>query len=141
MLSYPIRITPDTVGYMATCRDLSEFVGAGDTVEDTLQNAVEGLETTLGIYLDERRLVPQPSAPQPGEQSVAVPALTTAKVFLSNALLEAGWAKADLARALRCHPTQVERLLDVNHQSRLDRLEAALAALGKRLRVEVSTAA
>lgn len=141
MLAYALRITPDTVGLMSTCRDLPEFVGVGDTVEDACRLAVEGLETTIGIYIDERRPVPIPSAPEPGEHAVYVPALTAAKALLSNAMIEAGWRKADLARALGVHPPQVDRLLDVNHHSKLDQIEAALLALGRRLVVEVQWAA
>jgi antitoxin HicB len=33
--------------------------------------------------------------------------------------------KAELARRLHCHLPQIDRLLDLNHASRLDQLEAA----------------
>jgi antitoxin HicB len=49
--------------------------------------------------------------------------------------------KAELARRLNCHLPQVDRLLDLRHASRLDRLEAAFRALGKQLSVQVSEAA
>lgn len=140
MLAYALRITPDTIGFMSTCRDLPEFIGVGDTVEDACRLAVEGLETTLGIYIDQRRPVPAPSAPEPGEHVVYVPALTATKALLSNAMIEAGWRKADLVRALDCHAPQVERLLDVNHHSKLNQIERALAALGRRLVVDVQRA-
>lgn len=141
MLAYALNVVPDTVGFMSTCRDLPEFVGVGDSIEDALRLAVEGLETTIGIYIDERRPVPMPSAPEPGEHAVYVPALTAAKALLSNAMIETGWRKVDLVRALGVHPPQVDRLLDVNHHSKLDQIEAALLALGRRLVVEVQRAA
>ncbi len=46
-----------------------------------------------------------------------------------------------LARRLGCDPKDVRRLLDLMHRSRLDRLEAALAALGKLFVIEVRDAA
>ncbi len=49
--------------------------------------------------------------------------------------------KAALARKLNCHLPQIDRLLDLTHNSRLDQLEAALLALGKRLVVELKDAA
>jgi antitoxin HicB len=49
--------------------------------------------------------------------------------------------KAKLARRLNCHLPQVDRLLDLNHASRLDRLEAAFRALGKRLSIVIEDAA
>ncbi|MCP1312996.1 MULTISPECIES: type II toxin-antitoxin system HicB family antitoxin [unclassified Halomonas] len=139
-MRYPIKIEPDTVGYMATCRDLPEFVAADEDQDSTLVNAVELLETTLGIYIDERRRVPAPSEAQEGEHLVAVPLSTAIKVLLSDALIDAGWRKADLARALGVAPVQIDRLLDVNHKSKLAQLEAALGALGRRLEVEAIAA-
>ncbi len=49
--------------------------------------------------------------------------------------------KAELARRLNCHLPQIDRLLDLAHASRLDQLEQAFAALGKRLEVAIQDAA
>lgn len=136
-MRYPINVTPDTVGYMATCRDLPEFVAANDTIEGTLENAIEMLETTIGIYIDERRHVPAGSAALEGEHLVAVPLSTTLKARLANELLDQGWRKADLARAMGVHPPQIDRLLDVNHKSKLAALESAFAALRRRIEVNI----
>jgi antitoxin HicB len=54
---------------------------------------------------------------------------------------EAGVGKADLARRLNWHMPQVNRVLDLRHASRIDQLEAALAALGKKLVLEIEDAA
>ena len=47
----------------------------------------------------------------------------------------AGVGGAELARRLRWHRPQVDRLLNVHHGSRLDQLEAALSVLGKRMSI------
>jgi antitoxin HicB len=49
--------------------------------------------------------------------------------------------KAALGRLLKLHPPQVERLLDLNHSSRFEALEAALRALGKQVMVTLKPAA
>ena len=49
----------------------------------------------------------------------------------------AGIGKAELAQRLGWHLPQVDRVLDVQHRSRLDRMEAALGAIGRRLEVIV----
>ncbi|CDG54550.1 MULTISPECIES: type II toxin-antitoxin system HicB family antitoxin [Halomonadaceae] len=139
-MRYPIKLEPDTVGFMATSRDLPEFVAADEDERSTLVNAVELLETTLGIYIDERRRVPRPSEAQDGEHLVAVPASTVIKVLLSEAMLDKGWRKADLARAMNVAPVQVDRMLDVNHKSKLAQLEAAMDAMGHHLEIEVVAA-
>jgi antitoxin HicB len=49
--------------------------------------------------------------------------------------------KAELARRLGWHGPQVDQLLDLGHASRLDQVDQAFAALGKRLVVDVRDAA
>ena len=43
--------------------------------------------------------------------------------------------KAELARRLGWHLPQVDRVLDIRHHSRLDQMDAALDAIGRRLHV------
>ena len=68
---------------------------------------------------------------------VSVPPLSEAKFILYEALRSAGIKKIELARRLGCSPSQVDRLLDIQHKSKLDQLQAAFAALGKRLSIHV----
>ena len=58
-------------------------------------------------------------------------------------MLDVGLRKADLARKLSVSPTVVDRLLNLNqsHASRIEQIETAPAALGKRLVVGVREAA
>ena len=46
-----------------------------------------------------------------------------------------------LPRRLGWHMPQVDRVLDINHHSRLEQMDTALGALGCNLRVEVTDAA
>jgi antitoxin HicB len=66
-----------------------------------------------------------------------LPALAEAKVQLYQAMRSQGVRKAELARRVGWHKSQMDRLLDLTHASRLDHLEAALKGLGKRLTVQV----
>jgi antitoxin HicB len=66
-----------------------------------------------------------------------VPALIDAKIRLYQAMRAANVSKADLGRRLQWHPPQVDRLLAMKHGSKLEQLEAAFGALGKRLVVGV----
>ncbi|HTB14452.1 MAG TPA: hypothetical protein VK752_22935 [Bryobacteraceae bacterium] len=49
--------------------------------------------------------------------------------------------KAELARRLHCPLPQIARLLDLHHGSRLDQIEQALWAVGKRLTISFEDAA
>ena len=60
-----------------------------------------------------------------------------AKVALYNTMLENKVNKAELGRRLNWHLPQVDRVLDVRHASRVDQLEQARGAVGKRLELHV----
>jgi antitoxin HicB len=141
MLAYPVDLEPDTNGtVLVTFPDFAEAATFGDDEDDALLRAVDALETVLAARIDDREDIPAPS-PVAGRPCAVLPALTAAKVLLYRTMREAGIRKADLARRLGWHGPQIDRLLDLNHASRLDQIEAALAALGKRLTVDLADAA
>jgi antitoxin HicB len=141
MYNYAIRFERDeTPGLAVFCRDLPQFNSYGDDEQHALQEAVDGIETTLSIYVDERKVIPEASAPESGEHVVYLPAVTVAKIALWNAMMDRGMRKADLCRLLGVSQTQGDRLVDFLHTSKMDQIEAALAALGKRLIFTVEAA-
>jgi antitoxin HicB len=117
-----------------------DFPGARATGEyegDALLAAERVLALALGACIQQRKAIPAPrgtSAP-----AVSVPLLVEAKVRVYEAMREAGVGRAELARRLRWHRPQVDRLLNVRHQSRFDQLEAALAVLGARFTLSVES--
>lgn len=141
MYDYAIRFErDDSPGLAVFCRDLPQFNSYGDDEQHALREAVDGIETTLSIYVDERRAIPAASAPEAGERVVHLPAVTVAKIALWNAMIERDMRKADLCRLLGVHQAQGDRLVDFLHTSKMEQLENALAALGKRLSVSVEAA-
>ena len=76
--------------------------------------------------------VPPPS-PARGRPTVALPALTAAKLEAYRAMRAAGLNKKQLAERLGWQLSQVTRLFDGRHASRLDQIEAALRVFGRRL--------
>ena len=81
-----------------------------------------------------REDVPHPSE---GRRRVALPTLTAVKVLLYQGMRDQNVGKAELARRLGWHLPQVDRVLDVQHHSRLEQMDAALRAIGLRLHVNV----
>jgi antitoxin HicB len=67
--------------------------------------------------------------------------VSSAKAELYTALRSSGITKAELARRTGIHKQRVERLLDIDHASRIEQLEAAFAAPNKRLVIEIQNAA
>ncbi len=141
MLVYPVELTPDTNGtVMVTFPDIPEAVTYGEDQEEALLHAVDAALTMLWSKIKDKEPIKLPSQLK-GRPGVALPALESAKVLLYVTMREQGVGKAELARRLHCHLPQVDRLLDLNHASRLDQIEAAFAALGKRIIVKVKDAA
>ena len=141
MLAYPLTLEPDDNGtLLVTFPDMPEAVTFGEDEPDALKRAVDALETMLAARIADQQDVPLPS-PAGRRPCAVLSGLATAKVLLYRAMREAGVSSGELARRVGWQRPQVERLLDLNHASQLDRIEAALAALGKRLDVRMSDAA
>jgi antitoxin HicB len=140
-MRYPVEFRRDDNGtVMITVPDVPGTITFGDDEGEARLRAVDALESMIGSLIAAREDVPPPS--RPGKRAtVALPALSTAKVELYRAMRAAKIGKAELAKRLGWHLPQVDRILDLRNASRLDAVEAALAALGYELEVVVSAAA
>ncbi|AWK15555.1 hypothetical protein SK355_11570 (plasmid) [Candidatus Fukatsuia symbiotica] len=139
MFNYPIRLEYDkeTAVYVASCRDLPLFNSVGDSVDEALLESVDGLITAISIEIDERRPISNASAVEDGEYVLSLPILVTMKAALHNAMIETGTRKADLARRLGQKGPQIDRLLDVEHSSKVETVELALHQLDRKLDIAV----
>jgi antitoxin HicB len=63
------------------------------------------------------------------------------KTELYWALRDANITKAELARRLKWNRESVDRLFRLDHASRLDQIEAAFKALGRKVDITVAEAA
>jgi antitoxin HicB len=70
-----------------------------------------------------------------------VPLWIVGKLALYRAVREIGISQSELARRLKIRETVVRRMLDPNHETRPDKIEAALEALGRRVFVACDDAA
>ena len=136
-MEYPVTLSADdndTV--LVTFPDVEGAVTFGDTIAEALTRAPEALATILEAYIKDRRAIPPPSVRRT-KYRVTVPVLVEAKIRLYEAMRAAKVGKAELGRRLDWHLPQVDRLLAMTHGSKLEQLEAAFRALGKRLAVSV----
>ena len=138
MLSFPIDFQEDDGGVLATSPDFPELTTFGDDRREALARSVSALEEAIAARMHGNQDVPVPSA---GDVCVALPTLTAVKVILYQGMREQKIGKAELARRLGWHLPQVDRALDVEHHSRLDRMDKALGAIGKRLVVQAQETA
>jgi antitoxin HicB len=142
MPRYPLKLTRDNNGtLLVTAPDLPEVANFGEDTADALLRAADAIATALQGRIAAREKVPAPSAPRRGQRLVVLPAIVTAKLELYRAMIETKTRKADLARKLGVHAPQLDRLLDLDHKSQLDQIEAAVRAIGREIHIELRPAA
>lgn len=140
-MQYPVSLVREGSKTLVSFPDFPNVYTYGDDEGEALTRAVDALETYLTSMIEDREPVPAPHRPKRRQRFITLPALTEAKIELYRQMRAAGIGKAELARRLHCHLPQIDRLLDLNHASRLDQIEQALLAVGKRLKISFEDAA
>ena len=141
--SWPVDlIAADEGGFIVNFPDLPNGWSQGETREEALANAADLLEEMILGRMASGEDVPSPPPPSADDDRprVGLPALTAAKLEAYRAMRAAGLNKRQLAERLGWQPSRVTRLFDGRHASRLDQIEAALAALGRRLVIDSEAA-
>ncbi|AVF54188.1 transcriptional regulator [Pseudomonas fulva] len=133
MYDYKIVAHEENGHYWSSCPDVPEAHSVGDTLEELLENAVEGITLALSIYVERRQLLPEVT--DRGDHVVRLPVITVAKGLLWDMMLRCKMTRTDLADALGISPTAAGRLVDFEHTSKLESLENALALFSLRLQV------
>jgi antitoxin HicB len=139
--AYPFTVTPDEDGRpVIAFPDVKGASTDGADATEAIANASDCLIAALIGHITARAPIPRPS-PARGRPIVTLPPLVAAKLALYSAMLEQHVTTADLADRMGKSEADVRRLLDLDHRSALGQIEAALAALGKRLEITVRDAA
>jgi antitoxin HicB len=140
-MRYPLIVKPDQNGTLIVQALDAPALTVGRDEPDAIAQAVDALMTLFAHLMAEGEPIPRPSRPKRGQPCATLPPIVAAKLAIYEAMRAAGLTQTALAERLGCDPRQIRRLLDLDHASRLDQLEAALAALGKRLVIDVQDAA
>jgi antitoxin HicB len=133
MRGYPVNLRKDGKFILATFPDIPEAITQGDNRAHALEMAAEALAVSMEFYFEDNRPVPMPSAPRRGQPVVELPASVAAKVLLLNEMLRQKVRPIDLARRLGTTKQEVSRLTDLKYVTKIDRIDTALRALGKKL--------
>jgi antitoxin HicB len=102
---------------------------------------MDALGSDLSIRLSRHEDIPSASAPKRGQRLVPVPLWLAPKLALYLAMRDQGVSNLELGRRLGVHEKVVRRMLDPEHATKAEKIQAALAALGKQMTVEVRDAA
>jgi antitoxin HicB len=137
MLSYPVHLSRDGSGWLVAFPDIPEALTSGPTRESALEMARSALETAMDFYFEDKRPVPLPSKVSKSDVTIDLPASLSAKVLLLNEMLKQKIRPAELARRMDVTPQEVQRLINLHHASKIDTIDVALKALGKRLSIRL----
>lgn len=129
-------------GYVIEFPDLPWGVTQGETEEEGIFMAHDVLCIVISETMKKGLVLPIPKAHR-GKQyrTIELSAQESIKVGLYNVWKQSGLTKADFSRRLGIPKSNVDRLFDLRHASRLDQLEAALKLLDKRLVCVIDDAA
>jgi antitoxin HicB len=141
--TYPASFLPETSGkgFHVRFPDLPEALTGGADVDDTMVQAADCLAEALAGRIARGDGIPAPSKPKRGQYPVSVPLYLAPKLALYLAMREGGIRNTELAKRLGVSETVVRRMLDPKHNTKPERMQAALAALGKRIVVRFEDAA
>lgn len=132
-MRYPVNLQPDSGGYVVSFPDIPEALTQGDTREEALSMAQDALITAFEFYFEDNQAIPMP-----GEVSgdfVEVPLSVASKVLLLNAFVESGLTRVELAERVGIKKQEVNRLIDLQHATKIDAIQRAMNALGRQLDV------
>jgi len=140
--AYPIDLIPQDDGsFLVSFPDIPEAITDGSTKNEALSETADCLIAALGGYVNDRREIPKPSSPKPGQVTIDVPPLVSAKLALYQTMREAQITHVVLGKRLGVNEAAIRGLLDLDHKSHIEQIDAALSELGRRLIVEVHDAA
>ena len=131
--TYGVAIEHVDSEYVVSVRDLPEVVTAGYTLQEALDLAADAIEVIVEGRMDDNEDLPVPSTVEPGERVISLPAHLADKASVYAAWKAAHVSKSELARRLDRNETEVRRILDPHHGTKLDQLDQAARALGARL--------
>lgn len=113
----------------------------GADTHEAVEEAIDCLGSSIALAMADRIEVPKPSRLKRGQQPVPVPLWIVGKLALHWAVRDRGISQSALARRLNVRETVVRRMLDPNHDTRPEKIQAAVEALGMRVVMPLQDAA
>jgi antitoxin HicB len=141
-LTYPARFMAGGDGrILVEFVDIPRVATDGKDDREAMEEAIDALGSDLSIRLTRKEEIPASSAAKRGQRLVPVPLWLAPKLAPYLAMRDQHVNNSELARRLGVHERVIRRMLDPEHASKAEKIQAALAALGKQMTVEVRDAA
>ena len=139
--SYPALFEKGADGrILVTFPGLPGAATDGRDEREALMEAMDCLAEALAQRMVEKREIPPPAPVRRGQRAVPVPLALAPKVALYRAMREMGLSNVEMARKHGVTENVIRRMLDPKHATRAERIQRALAVLGRRLVVGVEAA-
>ena len=141
--TYPASFLPEEngKGFHVRFPDLPEALTGGADLYETMAEATDCLAEAIAGRIVRGDAIPTPSKLKRGQYPVSVPLYLAPKLALYLAVRESGMRNTELAKRLGFSETVVRRMLDPKHDTKPEKIQFALAALGKRIVVRFEDAA
>ena len=140
--TYPARFTTGSGGrVLVEFIDLPRVATDGSDEREAMEEAMDALGSDLSIRLSRREEIPTASPTKRGQRLVPVPLWLAPKLALYLAARDQQVSNSELARRLGVHERVIRRMFDPEHATKAEKIQAALAVLGKQMIVEVRDAA
>lgn len=140
--SYPATCRRDAQGRVVVgFPDFPEAHTDGRDMREAVEEAIDCLGSAIAFRIAERSAIPAPSRLKRGQRLIPVPLWIAGKLALYLTMTEQGVNNSELARRLGVRETIVRRMLDPDHDTKSEKIQAALEALGKRIVVAIDDAA
>ncbi|QGY29059.1 type II toxin-antitoxin system HicB family antitoxin [Pantoea cypripedii] len=130
-MRYPINLEPCDGGFFVSFPDIPEALTQGETREEALEMGLDALVTAFEFYFEDGNKIPAPGVVT--GDFVEVPASVVAKVIMLNTFVDSGLTRVELANRMGVKKQEVTRIFDLQHSTKIDTIQKAISALGKRL--------
>jgi antitoxin HicB len=139
---YPAKFSNDGHGrILVRFPDLKEAVTDGKDLAEAMEQAIDCVGSDLAHRMFHKEDIPAASPVKRGHRGIPVPFWIAPKLALYLAMRERNLSNSELARRLGVTETVVRRMLNPDHETKAEKIQAALALLGQRLAVDVQDAA
>lgn len=140
--SYPATFRKDAAGrFLVQFPDFPRAATDGANLPEAMEEAIDCLGSSIAFLLAHKQEVPKPAAVKRGQKSVPVPLWIAPKLALYWRMRELGLNNSELARRLGVRETIIRRMLDPDHATKAEKLQAALELLGQTVVLAVQDAA
>lgn len=127
--AYPFNITKQDEEYIVTFPDIPEAITGAETINEARALARDALIAALGAYIEDRRDIPEPSLRSGRQERAYLRPLESAKAALYIAMRKERMSNVGLAAKLHIDEKAVRRMLDLDQNTKIDTIDAALRSV------------